>query len=71
MSVDDFHDEVKNKRLKAMGIDRTQVEADIIARTTARQNKDWAQADILRQTLDDRGIVLMDGIEGTSWRVRL
>jgi cysteinyl-tRNA synthetase len=71
MSVDDFHDEVKNKRLKAMGIDRTQIEADIIARTAARQNKDWAQADTLRQTLDDRGIVLMDGTEGTSWRVRL
>jgi cysteinyl-tRNA synthetase len=71
MSVEDFHEEVKDKRLQAMGIDRSEIEANIAARTAARESKDWGQADALRQALDAQGIVLMDGPEGTTWRVGL
>ncbi len=71
MSVEAFHEEVKAKRLQAMGIERADVEAKIQARTTARVNKDWPQADTLRQALDEMGIVLMDSPEGTTWRVGL
>ena len=44
------------------------IEALIAERLTARQNKDFATADRLRQQLLDAGIVLEDSGRGTSWR---
>ena len=42
---------------------------DLIAqRLAARANKDFAEADRIRDELKDRGIDLMDGPEGTTWR---
>ena len=37
-------------------------------RTAARQRKDFAQADAIRQRLQELGIILADGKDGTSWR---
>ncbi len=71
MSVDDFQEEVKAKRCAAMGISRADIEAKILARTEARTNKDWAASDSLRDELDNAGVVLMDGTEGTTWRIRI
>jgi cysteinyl-tRNA synthetase len=66
-----FQDEVKSKRLGAMGIDRERVEALIAERAEARANKDWARADTLRHTLDELRIKVMDGSDGVTWRVQL
>ena len=42
---------------------------DLIARRLkARTEKDWAEADRIRDELDTAGIILEDGAEGTSWR---
>jgi cysteinyl-tRNA synthetase len=71
MDVEDFMEEVKTKRLSAMELTREDVEAKITARAQARTDKDWAQADALRQELDEMQIVLMDGAEGTSWRIQI
>jgi cysteinyl-tRNA synthetase len=71
LSTDAFQEEVKDKRLSALGIDRAQVEALIAARLAARTAKDWATADALRQQLDTIGVVVMDGADGVQWRVRL
>jgi len=38
-------------------------------RITARVAKDFAKADALRTELSDMGVVLMDGPEGTRWKV--
>lgn len=47
------------------------VEADIAAlveqRTTARKNKNWAEADRLRKELTERGIVVEDTPQGPRW----
>lgn len=40
----------------------------IDARTTARQNKDWAKADQIRQQLSALEIILEDTASGTIWR---
>lgn len=40
-------------------------------RRAARENKDWAAADMLRQELDAAGILLEDKKDGTNWRVKI
>jgi len=37
-------------------------------RTQARQSKDWARSDQIRDELAQKGIVLEDGAVGTTWR---
>jgi len=43
------------------------VEALIEARTSARQAKNWAEADKIRDTLKEMGIVLEDTAQGIKW----
>ena len=50
-------------------VDAAQVEALIAARLTARENKDWAESDRIRDQLTALGIVLEDGKGGTGWRL--
>ena len=46
----------------------TEIEALIKQRNDARQSKDWALADQARDRLNEMGIVLEDGAQGTTWR---
>ncbi len=66
-----FDEEVKAKRLGALGVSREEVEALLQARQEARAAKDWARADEIREALDARQIVVMDGADGVTWKVRL
>jgi cysteinyl-tRNA synthetase len=50
-------------------IDATLVETLITARNAARAQKNWAEADRLRDQLAAMSIVLEDGSQGTTWRV--
>ena len=45
-----------------------EIEARINERTQARERGDYAAADAVRKELKDRGVVLEDGPEGTTWR---
>lgn len=38
-------------------------------RITARENKDWARADEIRDILNEKNVVLEDGANGTRWRI--
>ena len=38
-------------------------------RTEARERKDWATADQIRQSLTDLGISLEDRADGTIWKI--
>ena len=44
------------------------IDALIIARNDAKKNKNFAQADQIRQALADGGIILEDSPQGTTWR---
>lgn len=45
-----------------------EIEALIKLRNDSRAAKDWANADVARDKLNEMGIVLEDGPEGTTWR---
>ena len=45
-----------------------QVSALIDARQAARKEKNWAEADRIRDQLKDMGIVLMDTPQGVKWK---
>ncbi|MFG1175136.1 cysteine--tRNA ligase [Erwiniaceae bacterium CAU 1747] len=45
-----------------------EIEALIKMRNDARKEKNWAQADVARDKLNELGIILEDGPAGTTWR---
>ncbi|WP_025820073.1 cysteine--tRNA ligase [Shewanella marina] len=45
-----------------------EIEALIVERNRARVEKDWAAADVARDRLNELGVVLEDGANGTTWR---
>ncbi len=71
METSAFHAEVKQKRLAALGIDAGEVEQLLADRAAARQAKDWAKADAIRDTLSQKNIEVLDLPDRVEWRVRL
>jgi cysteinyl-tRNA synthetase len=57
-------------RAPKLEVDEKEIEALIAARLEARENKDWAEADRLRDELVSKNIVLMDGDGFTDWEVK-
>jgi cysteinyl-tRNA synthetase len=61
---------LRDKAAARRGIDEATVEAKIVARTEARKAKDFARSDALRDELLAIGVAIMDGPEGTTWKVQ-
>ena len=49
---------------------RTEVEALLEQRAAARAAKDWPEADRIRDRLNALNVVVMDGPQGATWRVK-
>jgi cysteinyl-tRNA synthetase len=49
---------------------RGKVEALLVERKAAREGKDWPTADRIRGELDALGVVVMDGPQGATWRMK-
>lgn len=50
-------------------IDAAKVEQLILDRKKARTEKNWAEADRVRNELTDMGVAIEDGANGTTWKV--
>jgi cysteinyl-tRNA synthetase len=46
-----------------------EIERLVTERTTAREQRDWKRADLVRERLAERGVVLTDTPDGTEWTV--
>ncbi len=51
------------------GIDGAAVEARLVERAAARKARDFARSDAIRDELLAGGVAIMDGPEGTTWKV--
>jgi cysteinyl-tRNA synthetase len=72
LSTEDFHGEIRAKRLPLLGLTEDDVNAKLRERAEARIDRDWARADAIRDELEAARIVVMDTAEGGSeWRIRL
>ncbi|MFC1512818.1 cysteine--tRNA ligase [Thermodesulfobacteriota bacterium] len=64
--------EAKQKKILAeLDIDAADIDKLIEERNTARNEKNWARADEIRDHLLARGIEMKDGATGTTWQVKL
>jgi cysteinyl-tRNA synthetase len=59
----------RTRLCQVRGIDPVEVERRIAERTAARQQKDFAGADAIRDELAESGVELMDSPTGTTWRI--
>ena len=65
-----FIEEKIRKELQNLDISREKIEQLIVERTQARQEKNWARSDEIRDLLLEKNIELKDGSEGTTWQVK-
>ena len=52
-----------------MSISEDKINELIEKRKSAKQNKNWEECDKIRDYLKEKGILLKDGKDGTSWEV--
>ncbi len=62
---------VRDRRARIKNLDPAEVEDKIQQRTDARKSKDFAEADRIRDELQEKGVVLEDAPQGTLWRVEM
>jgi cysteinyl-tRNA synthetase len=60
---------IRDRAAKRRGIDLALVEQKLAERTEARKAKDFARSDAVRDELQKMGVAIMDGPQGTTWKV--
>jgi len=67
---DNYLMRIKSKKLIDSEITQEKIEELILERNTARRSKDFKRSDEIRDYLSRRNIQLLDGPEGTIWKVK-
>jgi cysteinyl-tRNA synthetase len=60
---------IRAKAAARRGIVPAEVEAKLVERADARKAKDFARSDAIRDALLSDGVAIMDGPQGTTWKV--
>jgi cysteinyl-tRNA synthetase len=60
----------KYKLLASITLSEEEISSLIAERNAARENKDWAASDAVRDKLLEHNVELHDGPEGTTWGVK-
>ena len=63
-----FRESVSVKDSGMLSLTEADIEGLLARRITAREARDWAEADRIREELDSAGVVIEDGSAGTTWR---
>jgi cysteinyl-tRNA synthetase len=58
-------------KVRHIALTESDIVSQIEKRKGARERKDWAEADRIRQELEEKGIILEDKKDGTSWKVKI
>jgi cysteinyl-tRNA synthetase len=58
-------------RVKNIGLSEDDILDKISRRREAREKKNWDSADTIRKELDDKGIILEDKKNKTTWRIKI
>lgn len=67
---EDFISKMKQKYLRKLDIDESFLNAEILKRLDAKKSKDFETADKIRNDLEQKGIILNDGVEITTWDIK-
>ena len=71
-SLNQFNQELQQKGLAALGLQREQIDTVIAQRQQARADKDWAKSDELRDELITQGVQILDAPDGSSsWKLNI
>lgn len=62
--------DLKNKYINKLGLSVEEIESLIEKRANAKQDKNYELADRIRSELDEKGIILNDSKEGTTWDIK-
>jgi len=67
---DEYFEQDRQRETGKSGVDIEEIERLIDERNKARESKDWARADQLRDHLISRGIIIKDTPTSTTWKVK-
>ena len=67
---EEFEKELFAIKNSDLGLDVSKIEQLIADRNSARQSKNWAEADRCRDDLTDMGILIEDTPNGTEWKLK-
>ena len=61
---------MKSKYINKLDLKVEDIEQEIINRAVAKSEKNYDVADRIRKELDEKGIILNDSKEGTTWDIK-
>jgi len=62
--------DLRNKYINKLNLNIDEIKQKISERSNAKIEKDYEKADKIRSELDEKGIILNDSKEGTSWDIK-
>ena len=68
--ADELIQDLQNKYITKLGLNVGEIEQKIADRANAKAEKNYELADKIRSELDEKGIILNDSKEGTSWDIK-